>query len=129
MTTDALWHTLYSLRPPCITLFKSITMLCGTDNIIRNIPCIQIGCKEYSTKVCQSHVTMLWIWIILCLEEKSFVESNLWLIANGGMSQWLHVLNGKCIRGPRFLLPSVRVCVTLILEKWCIMNGPLVTGT
>ena len=31
----------------CITLFICIKLLCGTDNIIRNIPRIQFECEEY----------------------------------------------------------------------------------
>ena len=31
-----------------ITLFSSITVLCGIDSILRNIPHIQIECGEYS---------------------------------------------------------------------------------
>ena len=32
-----------------ITLFSVISMLCRTDNIMRNIPHTQSKCKEYST--------------------------------------------------------------------------------
>ena len=38
-----------------ITLFRPIAVLCGTDNIIRNI---QLECEEYSIKYYQSHTTM-----------------------------------------------------------------------
>ena len=31
-----------------ITLFRSITVLCGTDNISQNIPHVQTGCEEYT---------------------------------------------------------------------------------
>ena len=53
-------HILWS-----ITLFRSITMLCGTDNILWNILHIQTECGESSAKYCQSHQKLLWIWIIL----------------------------------------------------------------
>jgi hypothetical protein len=42
-----------------ITLFKSITMLCGNDIIIQNILHIQTECGEYSTKECQSHINIV----------------------------------------------------------------------
>jgi hypothetical protein len=32
-----------------ITLFKSITIFCGTDNILQNISHIETECEEYST--------------------------------------------------------------------------------
>ena len=32
-----------------ITIFRPIAMLCGTDNIMRNVPRIQAECEEYST--------------------------------------------------------------------------------
>ena len=40
-------------------------MFCGTESIMRNIPYIQHTYEEYSTKYCQSHKTLLWIWIML----------------------------------------------------------------
>jgi hypothetical protein len=40
-------------------------MLCGIDNIMQNIPHIHTECGEYSTKYCQSHITLLWIRIML----------------------------------------------------------------
>ena len=49
-----------------IPLFRSITMSCGTDSIMRNIPHIQIECGEYSAEFHQSQRTLLWIWIMLC---------------------------------------------------------------
>ena len=44
-----------------ITLFRSITMLCGTDNIIWNILHIQFECGEFSIEYFQSCKTLLWI--------------------------------------------------------------------
>ena len=46
-----------------IILLRFITMLCGTDNIVRNILHIETECEEYYVKYCQSHKAMLWIWI------------------------------------------------------------------
>jgi hypothetical protein len=40
-------------------------MFYGTDNILQMIPHIQCECEEYSPKYCQSHITLLWIWIML----------------------------------------------------------------
>ena len=40
-------------------------MFGGIDNILHNIPHIQFECEEYSTKYCQSHIALLWIWIML----------------------------------------------------------------
>ena len=42
-----------------ITLFRSITMLYGIDNIIWNIPHIQCECEECFIEYCQSHGTLL----------------------------------------------------------------------
>ena len=49
-----------------ITIFRSITLLCGTNSNPRNSFHIQIECEEYSIEYCQSHITLLWIWIMLC---------------------------------------------------------------
>ena len=43
------------------TLFRSMTMLCGTNNIIQNIPHIQAECEKYFAEYCQSYRTLLWI--------------------------------------------------------------------
>jgi hypothetical protein len=51
-----------------MTLFRSITMFCGTDNIPQAILHIQTKYEVYSIKYCQSHVTLLWTWIMLCSE-------------------------------------------------------------
>ena len=41
-------------------------MFCGTDNILQNIPHIQFEHEEHSTEYyCESHITLLWIWIML----------------------------------------------------------------
>ena len=48
-----------------ITLFTSITMLCGTNNIPQKIPHIERERGKYSMEYCYSHITMLWIWIML----------------------------------------------------------------
>jgi hypothetical protein len=37
-----------------ITLFRAITVFCGTNSILQNIPHIQIECEEYSVVYCQS---------------------------------------------------------------------------
>jgi hypothetical protein len=56
-----------------ITLFRSITMLCGTNSSLWNIPHVQFECGEYFAKYCQSHIILLWIWIMLwTIEIKSF---------------------------------------------------------
>ena len=46
---------------------RSITRFCWTSNILQNILHIQSECGEYSIEYCQSHITLLWIWIMLCL--------------------------------------------------------------
>ena len=74
---------------PFITLFRAITVFCGIDNILWNISHILSKCEEYSTRltvkciifphICmeceeyfveywQSRKTLLWLWIMLCLE-------------------------------------------------------------
>ena len=52
-----------------ITLFRSITMFCETDNILQNIPQMETKCGEYSAKYCQSHITLLRICIMLCTSD------------------------------------------------------------
>ena len=44
-----------------ITLFRSIMILCGIDNILKNIPHIQFECEKYFAKYFQFHRTLLWI--------------------------------------------------------------------
>ena len=58
-------HSCVWSGPDNITSFRPIAMLCGSDNIIRTIPHIQAECEEYSTEYCQSHITLLWAWIML----------------------------------------------------------------
>ena len=48
-----------------ITLFRPISVLCGIDNIFQNILHIQLECEECFTEYCQSHRTLVWIWIML----------------------------------------------------------------
>ena len=48
-----------------VTLFKPIAVFCGIDNIMQNIPHIRLECEEYSIKYWQSHITLLWVWIML----------------------------------------------------------------
>jgi hypothetical protein len=55
--------------PNCITSFISIIVLCGNDNIMWNISHIQYDYMEYFVVYCQSHITLLWIWIMLCENE------------------------------------------------------------
>ena len=64
---NALWPHKWGIH---ITLFKSITMLCVTHNTPWNIRHIQVECDEYSMEYCQSHKTLLWIWIMLCTMSK-----------------------------------------------------------
>ena len=45
--------------------FRSITMFCGIDIIMRNIPHIRYEHEEYSMEFCMSHITLLYIWITL----------------------------------------------------------------
>ena len=49
----------------CITLFNFITLFCGSENILQDIPHIQTKYEKYSIEYCQSHITLLWIWIML----------------------------------------------------------------
>ena len=44
-----------------ITISRSITMLCGTDNIPHNIPPHSDRMWEYFMDYCQSHITLLWM--------------------------------------------------------------------
>ena len=40
-------------------IIRFITMLCGTNSTLWNIPHIHIECEKYSAKYCQSHKTLL----------------------------------------------------------------------
>ena len=46
-----------------ITLFRSKTLLCGSDNILQSV---KSECEEYSAYYCHSHITLCLIWIVLC---------------------------------------------------------------
>jgi hypothetical protein len=54
------WKDQVNLMEPCsiwewwqaITLFKSMTMLCGADNVVWNIPHVQFECEKYFVKYC-----------------------------------------------------------------------------
>jgi hypothetical protein len=72
-----LWYLDYTFNA-FITLFKAITILCQIESILWNVPHIQPECEEYSikptmfrkmwkysAKYCQSHITLLWLWIML----------------------------------------------------------------
>ena len=54
------------------TLFRSIIVLCGTDNIMWDwqyfvkYPSYSSRMVDYSSEYCQSRKTLLWIWIMLC---------------------------------------------------------------
>ena len=59
-----------------ITLFRSITMFYGTDNIVGNIPHMHSEYEEHYREYYQSHGTLLWIWIIWCC---NLLIINSWL--------------------------------------------------
>ena len=44
-----------------LTLFRSISVLCGTDDILHNIPHTETECEKHSTEYCQSQITLQWI--------------------------------------------------------------------
>jgi len=83
-----------------ITLFKSITMLCETNNIPQNIPHNRIEYGKYSVEYFQSHKTLLWIWIMLCMtplmlkilsnvnKVQAFLETLILLNINATLSLW-----------------------------------------
>jgi hypothetical protein len=48
-----------------IALFRSKIVLCGIDNILRNISHIHVKRGKPFVKYCQSHITLLRIWIML----------------------------------------------------------------
>ena len=53
-----------------ITLFISITMLCGTVNILQNIPHIQHEWWNITKIIVKlNHTTLLWMWIMLWLSS------------------------------------------------------------
>ena len=47
-----------------ITLFRSIIVLFETYNIPHSIPIYSPHIREYYVAYCQSHITLLWIWIM-----------------------------------------------------------------
>ena len=57
-----------------ITLFRSITMLYGNDSIPRNI---RRYSRIYSVEYYQSHRTLLWIWIMLCIIDGYWMSCKL----------------------------------------------------
>ena len=75
---ESKWY-IFSLEYCCwnlslfMTLFKSITMFCGANIIPRDILHVQPEYEEYFVEYCQIHVTLLWIWIMLCLNETYFL--------------------------------------------------------
>jgi len=54
-------------------------MLCGINNVLQNIPHIQSDCEAYSAKYCQSHITLLWISIMVrpCRDIAKEINSNI----------------------------------------------------
>ena len=78
--------------PNAITLFRFITMVCGTDNILQNILHIQFECGEYFAKYCQSHITLVQIWMMswLFTQKKSCYKAH--KITSIWMDTWiLHI--------------------------------------
>jgi len=69
LTMTSAWPQHTHMKP--IILFKSITWFCGTNSILRNIFHIQSERENTLLKCCQSHITPIWIWMILCLEHDS----------------------------------------------------------
>ena len=66
-----------------ITLFISMIMSCGTDNIWWNIFHVQTENEEHYAKYRQSHITMLWICVMLSLLLSIFSFS-----LEGGVRMW-----------------------------------------
>ena len=54
-------NILRCVQIPSITLFISIIVFCGVDNISHNILCIESECREYYVEYCRSHITLVWI--------------------------------------------------------------------
>ena len=48
-------------RDTCITLFRSISMFCGTHKIPWNIEYEGGNVEEYLMEYCESRITLLWI--------------------------------------------------------------------
>ena len=56
-------------------------MFCETDNILQNILHVHFEYGEYTKEYCQSHGTLLWILIMLCLSYTgAYFESWLKLL-------------------------------------------------
>ena len=52
-----------------ITLFRSITIFCGTDNISQNILMFTLNVENIFREYCQSHITLLWISTMICIRD------------------------------------------------------------
>ena len=86
---------MHGFKFKCITLLWAITLFCRTDNIRWNIQhiytefeeycvglavfCgnfhIQYDYEKYSAKYCQSHITLLWLWIMFW-DSKLYISSK-----------------------------------------------------
>jgi hypothetical protein len=69
-----------------ITLFTSITLFYETNNIPYDILHIQSECGEYPVKHCQSHRTLIWIWIVLWIDR----ERNMIIIVMCFLTREVH---------------------------------------
>ena len=96
-----------------ITLFRTSTIFCGTDNTLRNILHIQPECEEYFVEYCHFRITLFWIWIMLWDRSKlldCIVFGHIGLkqiFFNGGLEEG-DSINDKLVR--RGLMGSLEIC-------------------
>ena len=62
-------------------IIQVITIVCGTDNLMKNIPHLLSEYGEYFVEYCQSHKTLLWIWMMLCTHK---INSYDWVYLERG---------------------------------------------
>ena len=65
-----------------ITLFRSITMFCETDNILYNIIAFRLNVRNILQNVFSPTEHLLWIYIILCISQLIYLymfQAGVWL--------------------------------------------------
>ena len=113
--------TLFRWCTVFIILFRSITMFCGIDSILQNILHIQTKCEEYSTNYCQSHRTLLWIWIMLWSNNTPYQQNKLSYSCpdhtNFPSTSGCEIVGDATMIGCQVVHTNISACSTFLL--WC----------
>ena len=71
----------YEYLCDCITLFWSIIVLCGTDIVM--FPTFILVMREYNVEYWRSHITLLWIrimlWDSIPKDPKKIIQKSFWM--------------------------------------------------